>query len=219
MKLPIIRDELQSNHNNYIFHTEHMSSFFISKISILDNSREMVIKELRKEIEDIDSIKEEMMNFHNKILSGFFKALRNGEKEPENSIGIEYSVPKKSDTILSGYINDRLDDDIIAILIAKDSTSESVVSDETNISVDSLESNIESAYKIVKDSKKSVNRSIGEIDIAIFIYSDYQILYLYRDELDIFIAISAHNNLAHSIKIAKNLQVDILSSLNSNRAV
>ncbi len=169
MKLPIIRDELQSNHNNYIFHTEHMSSFFISKISILDNSREMVIKELRKEIEDIDSIKEEMMNFHNKILSGFFKALRNGEKEPENSIGIEYSVPKKSDTILSGYINDRLDDDIIAILIAKDSTSESVVSDETNISVDSLESNIESAYKIVKDSKKSVNRSIGEIDIAIFI--------------------------------------------------
>jgi len=53
MKLPIIRDELQSSHNNYVFHTVHMSSFFISKIFILDNSVEVVIKELRKEIEGI----------------------------------------------------------------------------------------------------------------------------------------------------------------------
>jgi hypothetical protein len=217
MKLPIIRDELQSNKNNYVFHTEHINSSFISKISILDNNIELVIKELKREIEDIDYIKEEMVNFHNRILSSFFKALRNGDREPENSIDIESLVPDKSDTILSNHINNRLDDDIIAILIAKDDNFESVVSDKSNIAVDSLELSIKSAYKMIKDSKNSITRSVGEIDITLLIYVEYQILYLYRDELDIFVAISAHNKLAHSIKMAKTLQKDILSSPISNR--
>ncbi len=219
MKLPIIRDELQSNHNNYIFHTEHISSFFISKISILDNSREIVIKELRKEIENIDSIKENMVNFHNKILSGFFKALRNGEKEPENSINIDSSVSGNSDNILSGYINNRLDDDIIAILIVKNNILESIVSDDTNISVDPLESNINSVYKMIRDRRDTISRSVGEIDTTLFIYEEYQIFYLHREEIDIVVAISADNKLAHSIKIAKNLQKDILLSLISNSAI
>ncbi len=219
MKLAIIKDELQSNHNNYIFHTEHISSFFISKISILDNSREIVIKELRKEIENIDSIKEDMVNFHNKILSGFFKALRNGEKEPENSINIDSSVSGKSDNILSGYIKNRLDDDIIAILIVKDNILESIVSDDTNISVDPLESNINSAYKMIRDTRDTISRSVGEIDTTLFIYEEYQIFYLHREEIDIVVAISGDNKLAHSIKIAKNLQEDILSSLISNSTI
>jgi len=159
------------------------------------------------------------MNFHNKILSGFFKALRNGEKEPENSINIDSSVSGKSDNILSGYINNRLDDDIIAILIVKNNILESIVSDDTDISVDPLESNINSVYKMIRDRRDTISRSVGEIDTTLFIYEEYQIFYLHREEIDIVVAISADNKLAHSIKIAKNLQKDILLSLISNSAI
>jgi hypothetical protein len=219
MKLPIIKDELTSNHNDYIFSTEYINNVLLSKICIVDNGSQIVIREIIKSINRKEAIKEEMMNLHNKILSIFFKALRNGDKEPEKSINIESDREYPTDLenienkIFSKYINNKLDEDTLAILIAKEDKFEYIISDKIELESNSLEPDIEFSYNMINTKKEIINKTIGEINSFVFSYKDYHILYFHKSNIDMIIAISSTHKLANAMKIGNNVQSDILKSI------
>jgi len=222
MKSLVIEDTLHSNNNNYLFRTEYLDNFIFSKIFILDTNEKRVVKEIKKRIESIGSTKDEMVDFHNKILSNFFRALRNGDKKPENStedieidVNIKVGEIKKEDNIFNKYSKNILNSDVISILIEKLDYSECLIYNETTIPKDELRLDMKFVYKMVQKEKSLLKNTIGDIEFMVFSYKEYQILYFYAEDITIILAISSKNILSKSIKIAKKAQSDILLSLNS----
>jgi hypothetical protein len=222
MNLFVIEDKLSNGGNNYFFYTEHINNFITSKIFIADDIDKIMIKEIKKAIGDINSIKDEMMDFHNKILSNFFKALRNGDKNPENSFEhIESQVELETinnennlDNKLENHINNLLNSQVMAILVANTDSVYYSINNSINTDISShLKLNMDFSYKMMSSKKDSLYKSIGDIKSTIFSYSDYQIFYYGVKDTTIIVVVSSDNRLASSIKISNIVRDDILSFL------
>ena len=213
----IIEDRLDNNDISYFFATKYINNLIVSKIFILDVDKRSIIKEMARAIENIDSIKDEMVNFHNLILSNFFKALRNGDKNPENSIKDIDDKYFTSDNLLLNYIETLLDTHLIAISVSNNSDIEYIISADIDENISSnIKINMDFSYEVMSRQRDNIYHLIGDIDYTIFSYEEYQILFYEIDKLEIVFVISSNNRLANSIKIANQAKENILRFIREN---
>jgi hypothetical protein len=213
----IIEDRLDNNGISYLFATKYINNLIISKIFILDVDERSIIKEMAMAIENIDFIKDEMVNFHNLILSKFFKALRNGDKNPEDSMNDIDDKDFTSDNLLLNYIETLLDTHLIAISVSNNSDIEYIMSSDIDESISSnIKINMDFSYELISRQRDNIYHLIGDIDYTIFSYEECQILYYEIDKLKIVFVVSSNNRLANSIKIANQAKDSILRFIREN---
>jgi len=204
MKLFTLEDRLTSHRNNYIFFTENIDNFIKLSIFSSNSEKKILIKEVVKSLTNIDNIEEEMKMFHNKILSTFFKALRNRDDKPEDSIkDIEFEQlninPKDDSDDIKDYLDTIIDTKILAISISIE--DKVILSINSNVE-EGIEANISSIYNIMSSQEENIYRLIGESENSIFYYDNYSILYYKTNNISMVIAISKKINLAKAIKIS-----------------
>ncbi len=204
MKLFTIEDRLTNHSNNYIFFTENIDNFIKLSIFSSNSEKKILIKEVAKSLINIEDIEEEMKVFHNKILSTFFKALRNRDDKPEDSIkDIEFeqlNINSKDDSDdIKEYLDSIIDRKILAISISIE--DKVILSINSNVEED-IEANISSVYNIMSSQEENIYRLIGESENSIFYYDNYSILYYKINNISMVITISKKLNLAKAIKIS-----------------